>query len=276
MGILFALLLTSGRTVQAFVNKKGTSTLDSGVMALAFALMGASFFWLLGPFLPSLWKPDATALLWGVLGGFARYYCVKFTLDVRRDSNSAAMFIGFIAPGIAAPLNVGFLGEGLSAVQLISCIAIGLLGAVFFMKGAASELSPSGKKAFAIALFWLSIILISNQAIIERTNWYMNGVFAYTSYLVVALFMIGRAKLPLAPNLKQPILWYCGAVYAMLLWLTLYSSDRVLGVSITQIFQNLSVPVIMLLSHYIYRERTAREQLIFGLLAFIIALPLIL
>jgi len=276
MAILFAMFLTSGKTLQAFATKKGTATLDTRVLAMAQALLSVMFFWGMKPFLPSLWAPDAIAVLVGMLGGVAMFYCTKQMYDVRKESNSASMFISFIALGIAAPINTGLLGEGLTAMRLATCVGIGLLGGVFFLCGAASELSTAGKKAFVLSLFWFVLVICTDRFVIARTNWYMNGIITETIYFLVALFSVSRAKLKLGASFRQPILWYCGIIYVLMTILTMYSSGEVLGVSITHVFLRLSTPIVMVLSAYTHGERTPREQLIFGALAFLLALPLVL
>ena len=276
MAILFALLLTSGKTLQAFATKRGTATLDTTVLAMSQALLSVVFFWGAKPFLPSLWVPDTIAVLVGALGGVAMFYFSKLMYDVRKESNSASMFISFIALGIAASVNTGLLGEGLTTMQLVSCIGIGLLGGTFFLYGAASELSAAGKKAFAFSLFWCVLVICTDRFVIARTNWYVNAIITETIYFLTALFALRKAKLKLGTSFKQPILWYCGIIYVSMTLLTMYSSGEVLGVSITHVFLRLSTPIVMVLSAYTHGERTPREQLIFGALAFLLALPLVL
>jgi hypothetical protein len=270
------MILTSGRTLQVFLNKEGTKTLDSRVLALVMAAAPAMFFLGALPFFSSLWKPDLIAVACGVVGGISMQLAARYMLDTRKESNSAAMFIGFIALGIVAPLNFVLLGENLTANQLIACIVMGLLGGAFFLYGAASELSNAGKRAFMLSLLSLIVYTFLTRVIIMRTNWYMVGVMVYAVSTLFALYSIKAKRLSLGSSFAQPILWYCGAIQVVMSVIIQYSKGEVLGVSMTHLFIHLSAPITMVLSSYIYKERSPREQLLFGVLAFLIALPLII
>ncbi|MDR0319844.1 MAG: hypothetical protein LBH81_03875 [Rickettsiales bacterium] len=277
MTAIAALLLIFGKTIQDFVSKEGTRVLDSRAIALASAAAGSVFYICAARLIPGLWKPDALAIIYGAAGGIAMFFNVRFFADVRRESNSAATFGMLIAVGAAAPINVWLLGEALPLHKTLSCAGLAAIGVLFFIRGAASELSAAGKIKFFAAVLFLMGCVFTDFLALERSNWFTVGAAVAVSYFLASMVSLkGGMDKAFVPSLKYPIFWIIGIVGVAMLVFAKYAQGEILGASLTYAFIRLSVPIVMVLSAYIYKERTPREQLIFGMASYLIAIPLFL
>ncbi|MCL2439540.1 MAG: hypothetical protein FWD15_03430 [Alphaproteobacteria bacterium] len=277
--MLIGLLITSLIVARAFSVKSGTRTLDSEAITLSSSLFLVVIIWAMWPIMgadASFNGLSPITLIAGMAKGAFIYYGLKLGTDVARESNSAANFRGFIAISIAAPINAIFLGDNITAIQVLSCIGLGALGLAFFFRGAASELSRKGKIFFAGATLIQAACPVADQIGIPPSNWYMyilismNTAFAFS--VIAYRKMLGEA----VAGFRLPIMWAIGALFAISELVVIYSAGNILGPSLTGTFFVLSAPIIMIGSAYLHSERTPREQLLFGVLAFVIALPIIL
>ena len=75
---------------------------------------------------------------------------------------------------------------------------------------------------------------------------------------------------------KKRELAVAGSFNAIAEFFVIFASINLLPVSFVSLFNRLSVPIVMLISAYYFKEQTIRNQLIFGILALLLALPLIL
>ena len=66
-----------------------------------------------------------------------------------------------------------------------------------------------------------------------------------------------------------------GIVYTASEFLIIYTSVNLLPVSFVAMFMRLAAPAVMLISAVRYHEQSVKNQLVFGLLALLFALPLI-
>ncbi|MCL2629761.1 MAG: hypothetical protein FWD33_03710 [Alphaproteobacteria bacterium] len=275
MTVIFAILLIVAKVVQDLVSKEGTKVLDSRAIALASALFSVAFYSVAAWFVPHLWQPDPIAILYGSIAGIAIFCYVKFFNDVRRESNSSATFGLLIGFGAAVPINVWLLGETLPLHKALSCIALGIVGLIFFLRGAASELSLGNKLKFIAAVMFFMIPVSMDFLALERSNWFMVGMSVAVAYFLTSMISLkGGFDRAFISALPRPIFWVIGTVGIVIFNLAKYVQGEVLGASLTYAFIRLSVPIVMVLSAYIYRERTPREQLLFGAASYLVALPL--
>jgi drug/metabolite transporter (DMT)-like permease len=147
---------------------------------------------------------------------------------------------------------------------------------VFFLRGPASELSKFGKKAFVL----LTLIIILNMFVdgvgVKGLNWYMYSIISSGFSLLIAfIILLFEKKYVYLKELNSPILIAIGLVFAFGEFVILYSMQNYLPVSIAFLFLRLSAPIVMFVSAYIYKERTPKEQLLFGGLAVLFALPIL-
>ena len=76
--------------------------------------------------------------------------------------------------------------------------------------------------------------------------------------------------------MKDKRVIYAGVFYTVSEFLVIYASINILPVSIVAVFLRLSVPVVMIISAIKYKEQNVKNQLVFGISAILLALPIIL
>lgn len=217
-----------------------------------------------------------TPLIAALIKGVMLYTSVKLIADIAKESNSSAVFAGYISLGIGSLLNYFILSENLTMLQIIACVSLGVLGTIFFLRGPASELSKFGKKAFVL----LTLVIILNMFVdgvgVKGLNWYMYSIISSGFSLLIAfVILLFEKKYKYLKELNSPILIAIGLVFAIGEFVILYSMQNYLPVSIAFLFLRLSAPIVMFVSAYIYKERTPKEQLLFGGLAVLFALPIL-
>ena len=74
---------------------------------------------------------------------------------------------------------------------------------------------------------------------------------------------------------KNKTMASAGLIYVVSEFLIIFASINILPVSFVTVFFRLAAPIVMIISAYKYKEQTVRNQLIFGGIAFLLALPLI-
>jgi hypothetical protein len=270
--ILFGLLITALVAARMISVKVGARTLDAASISLSSAAFLCASLWALFPVF-GFGAVSAPAIAAGVLKGICVYWCVKLGAEVAKSMNSASVFASFIALGIGAPINSELLGEGLSMAQLSSCIGLGVLGVAFMLKGAAVELSRSDMRKFLLLVATFAANMCLDRFALSRTDWYSHALVSNTVFFIVSLSSAGFA--PLA-ELARPTMLGIGLIYTACDFTILYGYANVTGVSMGGVFQRLANPIVMIMSAYIWHERTPAEQLVFGGLAFLLVLPLLL
>ena len=111
---------------------------------------------------------------------------------------------------------------------------------------------------------------------IKGLNWYMYSIISSGFSLLIAfIILLCEKKYEYLKELNSPILIAIGLVFAIGEFVILYSMQNYLPVSIAFLFLRLSAPIVMFVSAYIYKERTPKEQLLFGSLAVLFALPIL-
>ena len=75
---------------------------------------------------------------------------------------------------------------------------------------------------------------------------------------------------------KNKILVKAGVFYTVSEFLIIYASTNILPVSFVALFMRLATPIVMIISAIKYKEQTLKNQLVFGIISLMLALPLIL
>ena len=76
--------------------------------------------------------------------------------------------------------------------------------------------------------------------------------------------------------IKNKQIIYAGAFYTLSEYLVIYASINILPVSIVSMFLRLSVLVVMIISAIKYKEQDLKNQMIFGGIALLLAIPILL
>ena len=215
-------------------------------------------------------------LIASFIKGIMLYTSVKLTADIAKESNSSAVFAGYISLGVGSLLNYFILSENLTMIQILACVSLGILGTVFFFRGPASELSKFGKKSFILFTLVIILNMFVDNVGISGLNWYMYSVISSVFSLLIAIVLrFIEKQYDYLKQLNSPILIVIGLVFTAGEFIILYSMQNYLPVCVAFLFLRMSAPIVMFVSAYIYKERTPREQLLFGGLALLFALPIL-
>ncbi len=274
--ILLSVILKSF-AVKVAVNKgnngKGVSFASSFYLVLILLLTL--------PFMRNLLIPINKLNMFAVgisaVKGVLLFFSVRYVANIAKESNSSAVFAGYISLGVGAVLNFIFLKENLTYLQLVGCLALSILGTIFFFRGAASELSKQSKIEFILVTLIIIILMAVDKISISKMNWYMHLVINSCVYFLVGMFNVLKNKdYRKLQILKNKEVMLVGVTYIISEFFIIASMQYYLSVSMVNLFLRLSAPIIMVMSSYIYNERTPKEQLLFGILAFLFASPLFL
>lgn len=112
---------------------------------------------------------------------------------------------------------------------------------------------------------------------IPRSGWFF---YFALSNLVFFLFSFtsnfNKGKLEFRKNFSFPIMWAIGIIYTLGEIVVIYSYEEILPVTIGSLFIRLASPIVMVASAYLYKESKPSKQLAFGLLAILLAIPILL
>jgi drug/metabolite transporter (DMT)-like permease len=236
---------------------------------------------LMYPFVQSRVKPlvevvksNPYSLLAGCLKGVAVWGAVWSSQFINRKSMSSSVFFPFISLSLAAVVLNLFFDENLKFIHLISIVLLGVLGGCFCAFGDARRMNFDEKRMFVIAVLFAGACSVLDHVGIKGLGWYW--YLAVSNIVMVGLAIFRGLK---EWNIKDVFLEKQVAMaggfticYEVLL---IASMIAVLPVSFVSFFMRLSAPVVMVFSAIKFKEQTVKNQLIFGVLAILLALPMI-
>lgn len=201
------------------------------------------------------------------------YLLLVGSQDLMKVSLSSRHYVTPLAIGLIAVTN-SFLGEELSAWKWVSVIGLFGLAAAFLLMGHAAELSRAARFVYLRLVLMVVATAAIDQAVLPHINWYT--FLLITNGMLLALGLVLHARnLPLLKTaVTHPLAILAGVVYAATELLKFYQTITINEVTVILITQAMTKPVILILSALIWKERTVREQLIWGVLAFAVALPI--
>lgn len=210
-----------------------------------------------------------------LLKGFLLYYLFVISQRLTAVSLSSRHYVTPLAVGIVVILN-SFLGEDLTAAQWFSSLGLCALAVVFFARGHLSDMGKDARQSYAMLVGLAAVLAVMDQVLMKNSNWYVVLLVPNLFLFALALVFSRKEKALLSAALLHPAAAAAGAVYMMTELLKFYQMVTINPVTVIMVVQALTKPVILVLSALIWRERTVREQLVWGVLAFIIGLPLFL
>lgn len=156
------------------------------------------------------------------------------------------------------------------------CICgFGGLGILFLQKGDAQRLSHKDVIFFFAATIIMASFTVSDHVTIPEVGWYAHLlVSSVVMCLMCFAYRDSRTAFKIAAKNKKMI--YAGIFYCVSEFLVIYASINILPVSIVAVFLRLSVPVVMVISAIKYKEQNIKNQLLFGISAILLALPILL
>ncbi len=219
-----------------------------------------------------LYRPE----LWSIsfLKGVMLWLIFRLEVGIKRESASSGAFMSPVGNGAIAIGNT-FLGEVLTNTQLFSVLSVGVLGSIFMLYGHAQELTRKAKLSFVAGIFVIMFLGATDYHVISQSNWYLHIMMSGFGACFMALLQkTTRAEFLMCFNSKKAILAGVSIVFAEFILLS--SMVTVMPVSLSVLFAGLSVPIFMVMSSFLWGERSWKEQGLFGLAAFILTLPIIL
>lgn len=275
--LLFALTLAHLVTLKLCSNRLDHRTAPlfvSGWTLIGLALAAPKFGYLLPEGLASVTdKPLYIGLI--VIKGLLLYRLFVVSQQLMAVSLSSRHYVTPLAVGLLAIGN-WFLGEDLSAATWASALSLCALAAAFFWRGHLSDIDRAGKRAYG------ELVLLSvaggmlDHSITSALNWYTLLLLSNLVLLPFALAMVGRNWQLIKSAATHPMALLAGSVYAATELVKFYQQVDINPVTTVVIVQSMTKPVILALSALIWQERTVREQMIWGAVAFAAILPMIL
>lgn len=199
------------------------------------------------------------------------YLLLVISQKLTQLSLSSRHFVTPLAVGLMAIVNFS-LGEQLILGQWCAALGLCTLALLFLSKGHLADLGRAGKIIYA-QLVGLAVVLAAlDQIILKSSNWYTLLLVSNVLLLLFALAAnIKRGDVLRAAFMSKPAM-LAGAFYAATELVKFYQMVSINPVTAVVMAQAMTKPVIMVLSAYIWKERTVREQLVWGVLAFSISL----
>ncbi|MDI1228134.1 MAG: hypothetical protein PSY14_10665 [bacterium] len=218
-------------------------------------------------------KPGILALT--VIKGGLLCYLFVLSQELMKVSLSSRHYVTPMAVGIMTVSN-SFFGERLMPHELFVGFALCALAVTFFLKGHLSELDRRGRLAYAKLVLLSAGLSTLDQVITKESNWYALLIVSYLVVFVMAVVWNHRTPANFRAALLTRNAALAGILYAGTELVKFYQQVTINPVTVVVITQALTKPVILVLSAVIWKERTVKEQLVWGGLAFLIALPLFL
>lgn len=208
-----------------------------------------------------------------MLKGGMLYLLFVISQELMQESLSSRHYVTPLAVGLMAVVNAT-LGEALLPGQWIAALGLCGLSAAFFFRGHLSDLSRRGKLSY-LKLVVLSVFLSSlDHVLTKNSNWYSLLLVSNVTLLSVSLAVNHARIAVLKDALFHKYAALAGAFYMMTELVKFYQLVTINPVTVVMTVQAATKPVILILSALVWKERTVREQLIWGVLAFIVTLPL--
>jgi hypothetical protein len=275
--LLFVLTLAHLVTLKLCSNRLDHRTAPLFVSAwtlIGLAIAAPKFGYLLG----EGWQIVATKPLYIgliIIKGLLLYRLFVVSQQLMAVSLSSRHYVTPLAVGL---LSIGnwFLGEQLAVSTWVSALSLCALAAGFFCRGHLSEMDKTTKLAYG------ELVLLSvaggmlDHSVTSAVNWYTLLLLSNLVLLPFALMMTGRNLALIKSAAFHPMALLAGSVYAATELVKFYQQVEINPVTTVVIVQSMTKPVILVLSALIWHERTVREQMVWGAVAFAAILPMIL
>lgn len=281
MAEIFLVILFALTIVHLLTLKMCSTALDhrtaplfiGGWTLIGLAVSAPVFGHLLTEALPVL-SANAWLLALIALKGVLLYLMFVSGQGLMKVSLSTRQYVTPLSIGLIAIVNAG-LGERLSPEKWVAALGLCALAAAFLLLGHAAELTRQAKIVYARLVLLVVATAAIDQAVLGQTTWYPLLLGSNLVLVALALGLSVRKTDILRAAALHPMAIAAGLVYAVTELFKFYQMVDINEVTTIVITQSLTKPVILLLSAWIWKERTVREQLIWGVLAFAVSLPMI-
>ncbi len=247
-----------------------TSVWTGVFIILSFPFMKDSFF----DALPAI-MASPVLILYAASKGIVTWYSIRVSQAVNRQSTSSVVFFPFISLALASFLLNVFLGETLNLLQLSTILLLGILGFGFWFFGIVRKLSADWKKCFLIAIILNALCPIIDHITIRQIGWYTYFIISNITTFIFCFYK-GASLSDIKKSFTSSDVFKAGFFNTLREIVVLSSSVAILPVSLVNFSIRLAAPIVMVFSAIKYKESTVKNQLIFGVLALLAAIPIIL
>lgn len=213
-------------------------------------------------------------LLLALVKGGLLYLLFIISQDLMKVSLSSRHYVTPMSAGLIAILN-SLLGERLKPHEWFSCLGLCALSAVFLLRGHLADMEKSARISY-FRILALAVVIGSCDFILTKgTNWF-SLLLVSNVFLLGLSFVMNRKNVDVIRSAfthRAAVL--AGVFYAATELVRFYQIVTINPVSVVVTVQAMTKPVILALSAIVWKERTLKEQLIWGILAFLVTMPLI-
>lgn len=214
--------------------------------------------------------------LWGafVLKGGVLWVLYVMQQKLTRASMSSGQYVMPVALGLITAGNA-FFGEHLSHVQLASALGLCLLGVLFALRGHVVDTGRGGRRLFVFVVGVAAVSAVMDQVILSHSNWYILLLMSNLVLLALGLwFHRGWGNLRTAVFSWPGVA--AGGTFTVYELVKFYQMVSINPVSLVVMMKVASIPAILVISALVWRERSWREQAVWGVLSLLLLLPVVL
>lgn len=208
-----------------------------------------------------------------VLKSVLLYVLLVESQSLMKVSLSSRHFVTPLAVGLMAFVNWS-LGEVMTPQQWAASLGLCLLALLFLMKGHLADLGRTGRLTYA-KLVLLSVMLAAlDMKALKNVNWYTLLLVTNAVLLLIGVVVNRQRRGVLRAAFFSPTAAVAGVFYAATELVKFYQQVQINPVTVVVMVQACTKPIILVLSALIWKERTVKEQALWGGLVFAIFLLL--
>lgn len=239
----------------------------------AWALIGLAATWPLNGHLWHEGLPRLAAQPWlaplAAVKGLLMYSRYIRGQQLTQVSLSSSNYVRPMSVGLIAVVNF-MLGEKLTPAQWGAALGLCLLSVGFFFRGHLSDFTRREKLYYADLVGFNVALAAIDLVVIRGSNWMCDLLIGNLALLAVALVSSRRSPEVLRAAFLHPAAIVAGVLFAVTEQVKFFQQVTINPISLVLTVQALTPPVILVLSAVVWKERTVKEQLIWGLSAFIL------
>lgn len=209
--------------------------------------------------------------IFAIIKGLSLYYLFVVSQELMQESLSSRHYVTPMAVGLIAVGN-SFFGENLSPVQWVSALGLCAAAVAFFFKGHLADLSRTGKIAYAKLVVLAVFVAVLDHTLTRASNWYSLLWVSNIVLLAISLILNARNMAVVRTAVLNPQAIWAGVFYAATELVKFYQQVSINPLTVVLMVQTLTKPVILIMSALIWKERTVREQLVWGIIVFVLVM----
>lgn len=208
-----------------------------------------------------------------IFKGAMLYFLFVISQKLMAVSLSSRHYVSPLSVGLVAIVN-SFFGEALELQEWFAALGLCALAAAFFFKGHLADLDRQSRFHYA-QLVGIAVLLAAlDQILTKNSNWYTLLLISNLTLFTVSIAAHGRDVKLMRDAFLHKSAAYAGLFYAATELVKFYQQVTINPVTVVMTVQAMTKPVILVLGALIWKERTVKEQLVWGILAFLVILPL--